>query len=38
MKKRRLRPALGADPSAGIALQTQITRAKEEKGSNETME
>lgn len=38
MKKRRLRPALGADPSAGTALPTQITRAKEEKGNNETME
>ena len=38
MKKRRLRPALGADPSAGVAGPTQITRAKEEKGSHETME
>jgi hypothetical protein len=38
MKKRRSRPALGADPSAGTALPTQITRAKEEKGNNETME
>ena len=38
MKKRRFRPALGANPSAGAALPTQITRAKEEKGNNETME